>query len=282
MLRIISPVSTKYASTNHEAEHQKESSEEELLLSESPFSEAVLKIVFRSAAPHILYPIVRSDSKPTPKKIVFNVAALQAFAIRLCQTQIVESVAKTFRKETDYSLPEKIHRYCESCPPRNKARSCLRLVGEALRDMDYMQERAKDGFDSDPFLLMTSRQAERRIMNTYGLLPPELSYRLPEPVDIEHPIMPGVGRTARIHAAQRKVKLYNVLSALLGGLALIVPMVIMKLVPSRICVLVTTCGFVVGFALGVALWSALKHNEILAVTAAYAAVLVVFVGTTRQ
>lgn len=36
--------------------------------------------------------------------------------------------------------------------------------------MDYMKWKAVDGFDDDLFLLMTSRQMERDLMELYGLL----------------------------------------------------------------------------------------------------------------
>ena len=148
--------------------------------------------------------------------------------------------------------------------------------------MDYMQEKAKNGFDRDPFLLMTSREHERHMLSSFGLLTPEQAQALPPALDFARPTLPGVGRTARLRAAERRARYLNVLSALLGGLALIVPMIIMKLVPTIACVLITTCGFVISFALAIALLSALRPSEILAVTAGYAAVLVVFVGTTTH
>jgi hypothetical protein len=85
--------------------------------------------------------------------------------------------------------------------------------------------------------------------------------------------------------------------ALVGGAALLVPMLIMVLAPSKhqkITSLVTTCVFVIFFAAGLALHTAavltrkvrtgesgpLQAKDILGATAAYAAVLVVFVGTS--
>lgn len=148
--------------------------------------------------------------------------------------------------------------------------------------MEYMQEKAKLGYDKDPFLLTTAKQDERAMMCSLGLIPKWLQDHVPDANDKDDPILPGLGRTARNHEAERKARIYNVLSALFGGLSLIAPMVVMKLIPTRTCVLVTTCSFVLTFALTIAFWSNLRHNEILAVTAAYAAVLVVFVGTTTH
>ena len=145
--------------------------------------------------------------------------------------------------------------------------------------MDYMQDKARNGFDHDPFLLMTTKQMEREMMYASGLITPnEMLSSIPPALDRTNPILPGVGRTARFHATETRARTINILCALLGGLALIVPMVIMTLLPSRTSVLVVTCAFVLAFALVIALLSSLRPNEVLAVTAGYAAVLVVFVG----
>jgi hypothetical protein len=68
--------------------------------------------------------------------------------------------------------------------------------------------------------------------------------------------------------------------ALFGGAALIAPMLIMTLHPSKLTSLLTTSVFVVGVAVVLA-WQLedAKNQDVMAATAAYAAVLVVFVGT---
>jgi hypothetical protein len=67
--------------------------------------------------------------------------------------------------------------------------------------------------------------------------------------------------------------------ALFGGAALIAPMLIMTLHQSKLTSLLTTSLFVVGVAVVLA-WQLkdAKKQDIVAATAAYAAVLVVFVG----
>jgi VIT1/CCC1 family predicted Fe2+/Mn2+ transporter len=67
-----------------------------------------------------------------------------------------------------------------------------------------------------------------------------------------------------------------------GGLLLIVPMLIMALVRSQTASLITSSSAVLIFALAVAGISSAKPQELLAATAAYAAVLVVFVGTSQS
>ena len=68
--------------------------------------------------------------------------------------------------------------------------------------------------------------------------------------------------------------------ALLGGLSLILPMLIMTLHPCLLMTLVTTSFFVlvVGVVLAGVMGDA-ERKHVVAATAAYAAVLVVFVGT---
>jgi hypothetical protein len=67
--------------------------------------------------------------------------------------------------------------------------------------------------------------------------------------------------------------------ALGGGFALVIPMLIMVLHPSKITNLVTTASFVLVVAVGLAVvMTSSEPKDIVACTAAYAAVLVVFVG----
>ena len=67
--------------------------------------------------------------------------------------------------------------------------------------------------------------------------------------------------------------------ALGGGLALVGPMLIMVLHPTKITALATTSCFVVAVAISLAIFMQdSQPKDVLACTAAYAAVLVVFVG----
>ncbi|OCL12224.1 hypothetical protein AOQ84DRAFT_386277 [Glonium stellatum] len=76
--------------------------------------------------------------------------------------------------------------------------------------------------------------------------------------------------------------LHRFIMAVSGGLALIVPMLIMTLHPTKLTALLTTSVFVIAIAGGFS-WPE-KNSEdlnIIVYTAAYAAVLVVFVGTAN-
>jgi uncharacterized membrane protein len=65
-----------------------------------------------------------------------------------------------------------------------------------------------------------------------------------------------------------------------GGLVLIGPMLIMANLQTKTASLVTTCIAMVLFAAGITFGTQLKPDQVLGATAAYAAVLVVFVGTS--
>jgi ABC-type multidrug transport system fused ATPase/permease subunit len=68
---------------------------------------------------------------------------------------------------------------------------------------------------------------------------------------------------------------------LFGGFALIVPMLIMDLHPTKLTSLLTTSVFVVALAITLAVTTTWEPKDIIASTAAYAAVLVVFVGVSN-
>ena len=71
-------------------------------------------------------------------------------------------------------------------------------------------------------------------------------------------------------------------AALLGGILLIVPMVIMAVDDATTKNLVTTSVAVIVVAVGLASTSLGSWQDVLGITAAYAAVLVVFVGTSTS
>ncbi|KAK5126614.1 hypothetical protein LTR85_009548 [Meristemomyces frigidus] len=219
--------------------------------------------LLQKAKPNLFYTLLQKD-RQAPKKCVLNVATMQSMVIQTYQREIIEAGKELLDGQMSVMLPQLMHNYCN-----------------ALRDMDYMQEKAANGFDNDPFLLMTSKQMERELMQDHGLLDHLDSHDdLPPSLDEEDPRLPGVGRTARIHAAQLENRFNKLYSALGGGLALIVPMIIMRLETGTVSCLVTTSGCVLIFSLVIAYRSNMRPNDILAVTAAYTAVLVVFVGTT--
>lgn len=81
-------------------------------------------------------------------------------------------------------------------------------------------------------------------------------------------------------AKNKREVIYTFLMALLGGSALLAPMVLMVLKKSLHLTVITVCVSVVLVSGALALFSRKSAFEILGLTAAYAAVLVVFVGAS--
>lgn len=70
--------------------------------------------------------------------------------------------------------------------------------------------------------------------------------------------------------------------ALVAGVFLLVPMIILSYIRSKKYCLITTCLFVLVFAAIASLATKASNHELLTATATYAAVLVVFVGQVGQ
>lgn len=130
--------------------------------------------------------------------------------------------------------------------------------------------------------MKSSRALERIILEATQLIPNHVlpSGPLPLPKDYENIQLRAIGRNEANRATDRKNKLSRFAMSTLGGLLLVVPMLIMANIPGKIPSLVTTCVALVIFSALVTLLTELGPHEILATTAAYAAVLVVFVGTS--
>lgn len=155
-------------------------------------------------------------------------------------------------------------------------------AGDGVRNLDFMKECALRGYEDDPFILKTSRAIDRRILEAVGLVPNHLlpKGQLPSAEDAENPRLRTSGRNKANEMARAHSRSSRLLLATAGGLSLIGPMLIMANVPGRMSSLVTTCVSMLIFVVFIAFFTELGPNEVLATTAAYAAVLVVFVGTS--
>jgi hypothetical protein len=93
--------------------------------------------------------------------------------------------------------------------------------------------------------------------------------------------VPRALRKGRLLRERKKAFTGRVAMALFGGVSLIVPKLVMTLHPSRNTSLITTSTATFIFAIALALGASdTAGKDVLAATAAYAAVLVVFVGTS--
>lgn len=157
-------------------------------------------------------------------------------------------------------------------------------IGEALHDIDYMTE--KDELDprANPFVLRRWKFMEGALMKDlekdFRILPHDLAHCLSHGDASDR--LPGGPWAPYANAARKRRRRFERYSmAVVGSLILVVPMLLMVLIRGIIVRLVTAGVCTVVFAFAFAYWSPQRTPvELLSVTAAYTAVLVVFVGTT--
>ena len=141
--------------------------------------------------------------------------------------------------------------------------------------------------DDDPFQITTWDVLSYHLMNESGIIPPSSD---DHPVKLRPPrdqrlkeghfynILPGSSRgnlNQRIDLAHFWER---ITMGLLGGLALISPMLLMVLHKDLLTTLLTVSVSTILFAAALAFFTRLPGETVLASVAAYAAVLVVFVG----
>ena len=159
------------------------------------------------------------------------------------------------------------------------------LVG-ALRDLKYMLEAPSQNpkvakYLHDLLYLNASNASDLAIMTDANLIKEYPSQSKPR-LHVSDYIGEG-GRMDQQLMRQRKLEAFlkRVKMALFGGVVVVAPMLIMTLHHTLLTTLLTTSLFVLAVGLVLA-WSMEdgEPKDILKATAAYAAILVVFVGTT--
>ena len=159
-------------------------------------------------------------------------------------------------------------------------------IGEGLRNLEYMQEcaaRYPDDDERDPFYLKSTKVLQRQAMEDAGLIPNYMQPkgRLPGTLDRAHSAkLPGTARSMANEEARTDRLMVRFLMAMTGGLALLIPMLMMTYFPGKNVSVVTTSVAMLIFAAVITLGTQLAPDQVLGATAAYAAVLVVFVGTS--
>lgn len=144
-----------------------------------------------------------------------------------------------------------------------------------------MKKFAEQGYKKNPFVLTSEKTYDALLLSKNNLILPSPNpeeYSLPSPIDLSNPELPGApwDYESSTKAARRRF-----MAAISGGMALIAPMLIMVLVHATPVAtkLLTVSFFTVAFAVVLAMGSERNPLEITTATAAYAAILVVFVGT---
>ncbi|KAK3303894.1 heterokaryon incompatibility protein-domain-containing protein [Chaetomium strumarium] len=153
----------------------------------------------------------------------------------------------------------------------DKAKQLLTDYTNAIRDYDFMTEKLKQSVEhgeQDPFQISTTRTLEALLMDDAGLIPKAQPPSPPEDraaYERRQNILPGVSRSEHQQASDLVRFLERLGMGLGGGVALIVPMLVMVLRDDVLTQLLTTTVATMLFAASVA---------------AYAAVLVVFIGAS--
>ncbi len=134
-----------------------------------------------------------------------------------------------------------------------------------------MEHCALRGKNYDPFIMSTAKPLECKLLEEVGLAWADPKKQAP------HIGPDRLDYTARQSRLKQTMK--RLLMAFMGGLALIAPFLIMFLIAGQLVRLICTCAFMVAFALGITLGTELGAEKVGLATAAYAAALIVFVGT---
>ncbi|OTA25466.1 hypothetical protein BTJ68_12674 [Hortaea werneckii EXF-2000] len=229
--------------------------------------------LFDAGKMSLFYTLKAKNDRMRPKTAVLNVVALQRMNIHGLQEHLAEYAGMSFKDG-------QMNQYSAG------VQKTLNLYCDAVRNLDFMREKAVGGYDHDPFLIKSSRALERGVLESSGLIPDHLLPKgdLPLPCDHEHPLLSNEsgGRHYANEQTTKKQRIERFAMASFGGLLIIVPMLIMANVPGKVASLVTSCVAITIFAALVTLVTKLGPHEVLASVAAYAAVLVVFVGLSLE
>lgn len=146
-----------------------------------------------------------------------------------------------------------------------------------------MRESSAPGWAAYPFLLSASdRELDKRLLD-------DLKRKIqPNPMllkDQDDAKLPGAPwdyiSMKQAFRTRHKLTIRRYTLAGLGAAILVLPMILMVLLKNTVAGLVTVAGCAIMFAIASAhLFSAKLDHELIGVTAAYAAVLVVFVGSS--
>lgn len=236
-------------------------------------SSSFARRVFEAGKPDLLYDLRETRRFKDRRHGVLDLTTLQRMNQHVLQQKLVEQVKAMGEKGAwmEIGIQQTMHDYCKSVGHKHHHSHANSTAGESLRDMDYMEQCALRGTSNDPFLLSTAKPLDCKLLEEAGLAfgDPRKKLNQTGPDRLAY--------TKRESLSKRGLR--RLFMSLLGALALIAPFLVMLLVAGQLVRLIATCGFVIVFAVAVAIGSEMAPDRIALVTAAYAAALVVFVGT---
>lgn len=251
------------------------------------------KRVFEAGRDELLYRVYNTSTEQY--KCVLNLATLQRMNLHVLQKEIVEKVASIAENPSmieGRDLRNLMKEYCKcnffSCLVEdllsrrylNILTSILHGLGETLRDWDLMQAKWTPDFEKDPFKLVTSKALDKKIIEEARIALPIGRGLLQDPYDFYSPQLPGGSRGHVIQEKKTQLIAKRFGVALAGELALLAPVIIMAVRKTLLKSLLTVSVAVLLFCVAIAKFSHQSSVEILSLTAAYTAVLVVFVGVS--
>ena len=147
-----------------------------------------------------------------------------------------------------------------------------------MRDYDYMRKFVERKKERDPFIVTSHRKVDHWVLRrALEDASKELDFRLDEPLETENEPIAAPRKTSFDKASLENFALC-VVTAIIGGAFLIGPMWLMVLHNTPYTALISTSVCVLVFGV-ITAWVLGDTLSVLSSTAAYAAVLVVFVGT---
>ncbi|KAK3073268.1 hypothetical protein LTR53_005318 [Teratosphaeriaceae sp. CCFEE 6253] len=209
--------------------------------------------VFGAGKDDLLYDHRTTQRLKDHRHGILDLTTLQRMSQHVLQQKLVEQVKAVGDKGAwmEIGIRETLHEYCK-----------------VVRDLEYMEQRGRSGKPTDPFLLTTANPLSRQLLEEVGLV-----WADPAPPPGPPDTLARTQRQSRVKQALRRLLL-----SLLGGLAVLAPFLVMFLIPGQLVRLVCACVFTVAFGVVVAAVGMPDRTGLLA-TAAYAAALVLFVGT---
>ena len=214
--------------------------------------------------------VLPADQRHAKRKSGYriNLAELQRMRLRALQIQLVDDVVNLCSNGYSHDNNREWEDHLEA-------------YTKAIQDYTYMQQTAtRHPRDRDPFLITTERWVDHYILDHFVQAPHLASQDVFsseewEPESVSSPI--GGTRHETNQATAQRAFLDRLGLAIVGALFLVGPMWLMVLHNTMWTSLVSTSVLVFVFGFLAAVYLADKE-KVLASTAAYAAVLVVFVG----
>jgi hypothetical protein len=159
------------------------------------------------------------------------------------------------------------------------------IIAQRVRDWELMLKYANNTSLNDPFCISNIEGMIQNAMSDAGLITHEIKGKTEGYTWAGNAKIGPFQQRNKISSKITQKALGNrLLMAIIGGIALILPMILMVKLPTTLrgtnADLIITSVSAVSIAFLVALFSEVQPEGVIAIVAAHAAVLVVFVGTS--